>query len=458
MLAKVTEKEQEGIQLQRYGAQRDLLRKMRDIPGTCDVDFLVKSQKFPAHRGWIAASSPVLCNMLTSETTDCNKKDVLLEGIEVSTWKNILNYLYFEEVKVNDIDDALKLLSCAKRFEFKQIESEVFDFIVSSTNEENCYYILAEADLMGFKLLKKEVIQFIINNFFAVCRYHTIGLLNIETIEEIVKNKSLKIFSEMDVFDSVLKWLITRNHAVSESIISRYSSLSDKETMKTIEEAKQESNKSLLSENDANILTQYIDLNSLSDLELKQATLISREANLKKLFNSCLDLLLRKSSEENKTSALGNIYTRNNKPRSVPVFSFTHRFANMTAFTENYTSADVLESPWVSDPSGYYRWSLQARFRGREEVEEKWMSVFLCVEGVDTANADKEIGFQLFVMNYDLTDVAKIQPLFTEKLRKFSGGGWGFSSMMKLEEAKSSIDRKTDSITVGATVYLGSLT
>lgn len=78
--------------------QSVIMRKMRSIPAMFDVDFIVDGDTFPAHRGWVAAASPVLCTMLTNGMKESTQRKVVIKEGHAGTWKTMLDYIYFEEV------------------------------------------------------------------------------------------------------------------------------------------------------------------------------------------------------------------------------------------------------------------------------------------------------------------------------------------------------------------------
>lgn len=81
----------------RSEGQRDVLRKMKSFPETFDIDFIVEGEKFPAHRAWIAATSPVFHALLTNNMKESSQRQVKVEDVRARIWKSVLDYIYYEK-------------------------------------------------------------------------------------------------------------------------------------------------------------------------------------------------------------------------------------------------------------------------------------------------------------------------------------------------------------------------
>lgn len=90
------------------GINEKFFAKMKDFPETFDVEFVVDGLPFPAHRAWFASTSPAFRSMVVSGMKDSKKHQIQIREVSAGTWQYISNYVYFETVVVDDMDEALK--------------------------------------------------------------------------------------------------------------------------------------------------------------------------------------------------------------------------------------------------------------------------------------------------------------------------------------------------------------
>lgn len=205
--------------LKRSEGSRDVIRHKRQFEEVCDVEFTIGEKRFPAHRVWVAAASPVIRKLLTNGMKESAQREVRICEVNPDTWDRVMDYVYYEDIEIPSLGDAISLLECARRFQFENLESIVIDFIVENIHIENCFQVLVASDSLGVKAMKEKAMDVIASNFQDVSSSTELALLHLDLFAEIVKNDSLMIRSEFDVLHVMLRWLV--KHGYCEQIMSR---------------------------------------------------------------------------------------------------------------------------------------------------------------------------------------------------------------------------------------------
>lgn len=186
---------------------KNVVLDMRGITETYDVVFLVIGGKIPADRAWLSAASPVLRSLLTNGMKETFQSEITIEDIDLYTWKCLIDLTYFEPVHIKGTNEAWKLLECAHRFQMEELETAVFQALISLIDETNCCEIIVRAEEIHLRAIKTKAIEVLSSKFYTICTTPRLGVLNLDTMESLVASNELTILSEVNVLDAVVQWL-----------------------------------------------------------------------------------------------------------------------------------------------------------------------------------------------------------------------------------------------------------
>lgn len=89
------------------------IRRMHQLNEMCDVEFVVDKKTFPANRTWCSAASPVIHKLLSNGMKESGLREVAISEVSSDTWGRAIDYVYYENIDITCLDDAISLLECA---------------------------------------------------------------------------------------------------------------------------------------------------------------------------------------------------------------------------------------------------------------------------------------------------------------------------------------------------------
>lgn len=465
----MTGKSEFYIKLRRSGGHCcDVLRRMRSLMELCDVVFVVSGKRYPANRAWVSASSPVLHKMLSNGMKETSEREVSISEVKSETWSRMMNYIYFEPVEIQSVDDAVSLAECARRFQVESLEALMADALVSSVDKSNCCHLLVVSDRLEADRTKTKALDVLATNFLDVSLTSSFALLDIDLVEEVLRKDDLKIRSELDVLNAIIRWLVNCGHEVDQELRDEYL----RSNTLAVDSCGQEKGAPLAGES-INRLTKHVRLQELSLSDLKEVVKLGRKARLNELETACMSQMLAGLGKFQLTSPIPPT-ERRVRSRSARVFTFQHRFHDISSAMDTTASVDNVYSPWFWDPMGRDRWRLIVYFRGfSENARDMYVSLFLCKEvsesgtGTSAKKGDyendsmgnavhaEEIDYHMFMLNSEENQVRRFAFVENVKLNVFSSStfGWGRSQFLSSESVRNEISKVSDSISFGATIY-----
>lgn len=149
--------------------------------------------------------------MFTGELCEKDKKCVELHGVHPNTFQIILDFMYSGIVTINK-DNVEDLVIAADMFEIVEIITECTYFLIDQLHETNAIGIFLFARDHNILELKVSAIRFIEENFPKVIKEDEIYDLDRETFSSFLGSEYLKIDSECEIFETVMKWI---NHKIT---------------------------------------------------------------------------------------------------------------------------------------------------------------------------------------------------------------------------------------------------
>jgi speckle-type POZ protein len=134
--------------------------------GLCsDVTLFVDDMEFPAHRSILSARSPVFKAMFSHEMKESKEGTVDLEDIKSAIFKEVMQYIYTGECKLNcGKENLVHLLAAADRFQLPMLVDMVSKELRRTIAVETVADVLLIADKYSAPKLKKACLEFIQND------------------------------------------------------------------------------------------------------------------------------------------------------------------------------------------------------------------------------------------------------------------------------------------------------
>lgn len=151
----------------------ECLEKMNEFrqAGTlCDV-VLESSDgaKFRVHKLVLASSSSYFQAMFTGEMLESTKDNIKLD-IDSHSLEVLIDFVYTNKVELKSLESAKAVLFCANMLLMHGVESVCSDFIGENVTSNNCFCIAEFAEMISSQELKKNVIDFMQDNFAEVVK------------------------------------------------------------------------------------------------------------------------------------------------------------------------------------------------------------------------------------------------------------------------------------------------
>ena len=173
-----------------------------------DVQFCIGKKSgnkitVPAHKFVLGTSSPVFFAMLYGEFS---KKDVIdIEDCEVDAFKELLRFIYYDEVKLTG-QNVVDVLYLANKYIIPVLSKECVNYLLDNVQSDNVLNVLNAAVCFGESRLEKHC--------WSILSRRTAEILSSESFVEIEKQLLVSILQkdnlnvcEIDIFNSIKRWI-----------------------------------------------------------------------------------------------------------------------------------------------------------------------------------------------------------------------------------------------------------
>ena len=181
------------------------VKKLLTNSELCDVVLVVGVQEIRAHRVILAANSPYFEAMFTGPLLESQQQRIPLEDVSEKAAKALVEFMYTSQITVTE-DNVGDLLPLATMWQIDPVVSACGEFLKARINNDNCLELLTFAIDHDCKNLSACAYKYAEDHFLDVCQSEAFLLLSASVISSLLKSEDLKIESETDILDLVLKW------------------------------------------------------------------------------------------------------------------------------------------------------------------------------------------------------------------------------------------------------------
>ena len=180
---------------------------------SCDLILEVGSgddrARLKAHRNVLCAASPFFYNALNTEMKEKKEGVIRIEEASKGLMEDILEYLYTGNVYISE-RNAVDLLAMADYLIIPSLKVKSCEVITQSMCHTNCllfYYAAMRYQCTG---LQERTRNFIFANFMSVTGTDDFLELSRKQVEEWISRDEIKVKSEEEVFQVIVKWMEER--------------------------------------------------------------------------------------------------------------------------------------------------------------------------------------------------------------------------------------------------------
>ncbi|KAK3084888.1 hypothetical protein FSP39_020808 [Pinctada imbricata] len=172
----------------------------------CDVGFRVGPDHvfIGAHKYVLISRSCVFYAMFQGLMANHSKERISIPDINSDTFKQMLEYIYCEDTKV-EAKNALPLLYAARKYCLAGLESKCVRVMQHGITVDNVCHMYKQADKFDELELKKKCLEFIIHHSKDILKSVSFTELPFHLVKEIVKSDELECKEDV-ICDAVLRW------------------------------------------------------------------------------------------------------------------------------------------------------------------------------------------------------------------------------------------------------------
>ena len=180
------------------------LRRFLRGDSFCDVNLIVEDECFTCHKAVLRVHSDYFLKMFSESFIECKKKDIRICGVSASTFATVLDYLYCQEVVINE-KNVEELLGAACMFFLDELKRKCVVLYKRVVCEENCPKITEIGLIYQLNDLLESCTDVIARGFYRL--ESTFLSVDCKLAFKVLTCTDLSVLSENDAADAALKWL-----------------------------------------------------------------------------------------------------------------------------------------------------------------------------------------------------------------------------------------------------------
>ncbi|XP_078350735.1 kelch-like protein 11 [Oculina patagonica] len=174
----------------------------------CDVTVAVKDKELRAHKVVLAAASPFIRSLLSSDMRESQEQliKIELEEATASVMEDVLQYVYTGNVSVTE-ESAHNLIATADYLLLPGLKTRACNFLKENMTVENCIFNYYFADKYRCVELGEKAREVINSNFCVIVETEDFLSLDMKQVMEWVSSDDITINAEEEVFKGIVKWV-----------------------------------------------------------------------------------------------------------------------------------------------------------------------------------------------------------------------------------------------------------
>ena len=171
-----------------------------------DICIKVGKKCFQAHRLILSCYSSYFKTMFETEMKEKYADIVTIDGVEASSLESLLNFIYTEEIGINQ-QNVFDLLAASDYLQFDVAKQLCFNFLSSILSVAICFKVLEMADLYQNNYVLNQVFEFISENFAQILCNQDFKFQPKKYLLKILVNLKSDCVEESLVYDAIIGWV-----------------------------------------------------------------------------------------------------------------------------------------------------------------------------------------------------------------------------------------------------------
>ena len=192
----------------------DEIMKLRGEKYLMDFKINVKDDEFPCAKFVMAAHSPMLRAMLTSDMAEVAKQEIRLDHIRKDIIQIILDYMYCEDVSFHK-DQLMDLLAASDYLQMTELKEMCLDEVPDILEPGNVIEWWKEAIKMNYHQIKGKCEELMAAHFKQISQQTAFLNLEITEMQHYVCDICSGTVSSDDIVDATLRWVSHEEERVS---------------------------------------------------------------------------------------------------------------------------------------------------------------------------------------------------------------------------------------------------
>ena len=183
----------------------DEVMKLRGEKCLMDFKIHVKDDEFPCAKFVMAAHSPMLRAMLTSDMAEVAKQEVRLDHIRKDIIQIILDYMYCETVSFHK-DQLMDLLAASDYLQMTELKEMCLDEVPDVLESGNVIEWWKEASKMNYNSIKDHCEELMATHFKQIVQHTDFLNLDLKEMQHYVSDICSDTVQGDDIVDATLRW------------------------------------------------------------------------------------------------------------------------------------------------------------------------------------------------------------------------------------------------------------
>ncbi|XP_033124304.1 kelch-like protein 24 [Anneissia japonica] len=182
------------------------LNEMRSSAECIDLVIRVDAEQIPCHRAILAASSHYFKSMFTNNLIESEQNTITLLDISPDSVKALVEFSYTSKIYIHK-DTVEDLFETAMYLQYETVSSACVEFMIGRLQTSNCIHYYKFAQTFNCIELLEAAKTFILTNFSYVSTTSEFFDMSCIELVDILSNDRLKVDSESDLVDAILRWI-----------------------------------------------------------------------------------------------------------------------------------------------------------------------------------------------------------------------------------------------------------
>lgn len=181
----------------------DQLRKNEEL---CDVELVVDTQCFRAHRVVLAASSMYFRAMFCRQMAESGQRRIVMQGVEAEALSALIKFTYTCVLEINE-ENAQSLLAASNFLQMLHARRACCKFLQERLDVINCLDVADFAEFQSCDDLLEAALTYSRRHFADVSRTERFAHISFSRIKHFVTSNDLRLSSgEEAVFSALVQW------------------------------------------------------------------------------------------------------------------------------------------------------------------------------------------------------------------------------------------------------------